>query len=69
MVANFTICTYGVNQDFRFVEGIWLHRNPKKTCSELPSYISTMVNIMVFILHGSSLYYAHIWRKSRISIC
>ena len=58
MVALFTMRTYGVNQVFRFVEGIWLHRkscqvsfNFRKrpillytcaTCSELPSYISTM---------------------------
>ena len=26
MVAHFTMRTYGVNQAFRFVEGIWLHR-------------------------------------------
>ena len=26
MVAHFTLRTYGVNQEFRFVEGIWLHR-------------------------------------------
>ena len=48
----------GVNQVLRFVEGIWLHRKSRQilkflsenicilfmcaTCSELPSYISTM---------------------------
>ena len=26
MVAHFTTRTYGVNQKFRFDEGIWLHR-------------------------------------------
>ena len=26
MVAHFTMGTYGVNQEFRFDEGIWLHR-------------------------------------------
>ena len=26
MVAYFTMRTHGVNQAFRFVEGIWLHR-------------------------------------------
>ena len=26
IVAHFTMCTYGVKQIFRFVEGIWLHR-------------------------------------------
>ena len=26
MVAHFTMRTHGVNQAFRFVEGIWLHR-------------------------------------------
>ena len=53
--------TSWVNQAFRFVEGIWLHRKSRQihffrqrpillqictTCSELPSCISTMVNIM-----------------------
>ena len=58
MVAHFTMRTYGVHQTFRFVEGIWLHRESRQirkknwkrpishnTCatySELPSYISTM---------------------------
>ena len=47
MVAHFTMRTYRVNQAFRFVEGIWLHRKSrpirffslekdmKKTCSQL----------------------------------
>ena len=26
MVAHFTVRTHGVNQAFRLVEGIWLHR-------------------------------------------
>ena len=26
MVAHFTMRTHGVNQAFRFVEGIWFHR-------------------------------------------
>ena len=26
MVAHFTMRTHGLNQAFRFVEGIWLHR-------------------------------------------
>ena len=26
MVAHFTVRTHGVNQAFRFFEGIWLHR-------------------------------------------
>ena len=26
MVANFTMRTYGVNQEIRFAEGIWLGR-------------------------------------------
>ena len=59
MVAHFTMRTHGVNQAFRFVEGIWLHRKsheirkkiPKRpilyhtcaTCSELPFYVSTMI--------------------------
>ena len=58
MVAHFTMRTYGVNEAFRFVEGTWLHRKSHQirffvrkrpilhhtfaTCSELPSYISTM---------------------------
>ena len=27
MFAHFTMRTYRVNQEFRFAEGIWLHRN------------------------------------------
>ena len=58
MVADFAMRTYGVNQAFRLVEGILLHRksrqiqfffrkrtnlhHPCAACSELPSYISTM---------------------------
>ena len=55
MVAHFTMCTNGVNQAFRFVEGIWLHRKSRQIREEtekayftsyvrnmLPSYISTM---------------------------
>ena len=55
-----TMRTYGVNPTFRFVEGIWIHRNSRQirrkkksewtyfnytcaTCSEIPSYISTMI--------------------------
>ena len=30
MVAHFTIRTYGVNQEFRFGEGIWLHRKSRQ---------------------------------------
>ena len=30
MVAHFIICTHGVNQAFRFVEGIWLHRKSRQ---------------------------------------
>ena len=56
MVAKSTVRTYGVNQDFQCVEGIWLHRNSRQihffrkypillnmcaTYSELPSYIRT----------------------------
>ena len=58
MVVQNTVRTHRVNQVFRFVEGIWLHRKSREiqfflrkrlillhtctTCSELPSYISTM---------------------------
>ena len=61
MVADFTRRTYGVNQAFRYVEGIWLHRKSRQikklfrkrrilhhmcaTCPELPSYISTINKI------------------------
>ena len=31
MVAHFTIRTHGVNEAFRFVEGIWLHRKIYQT--------------------------------------
>ena len=30
MVAHFTLRTYGVNQEFRFAEGIWLHRKSRR---------------------------------------
>ena len=30
MVAHYTMRTYGVNQVFRFVEGIWLHRKSRQ---------------------------------------
>ena len=30
MVAHFTMRTHGVNQAFRFVEGIWLHRKRRQ---------------------------------------
>ena len=61
MVAHFTLRKYGVKQAFRFFEGIWLHRKSRQirffrkrpilhhtcaTCSELPSYISTMGRIL-----------------------
>ena len=57
MVAHFTMRTYGVNEEFRFVESIWLHRKSRQsrffserpilhhTCatySELSSYVSTI---------------------------
>ena len=58
MVAHFTMRTYGVNQEFRFAEGIWLHRKSRQirfffgkdlslhhtcaTCSEQPSHIKTI---------------------------
>ena len=55
MVAHFTIRTYGVNQAFQFVDGIWLHRKSRQirktskkipilhhTCAELPSFISSL---------------------------
>ena len=57
MVAHFTMRTYELNQAFRFVEGIWIHRKSRQirkkrkrlilhhlctTYSELPSYISIM---------------------------
>ena len=34
MVAHFTLRTHGVNQAFRFVEGIWLHRKSHQIVSE-----------------------------------
>ena len=58
MVVHFTMRTYGVNKELRFVEGIWLHKKESPspifcsemtflhhtcaTCSELPSKLSTM---------------------------
>ena len=68
MVAHFTLRTYVVNQKFRFVEGIWLHRQSRQvpfifrklpilhhmceTCTELPSYISTMMYDGPFSMFG-----------------
>ena len=59
MVAHFTLRTDGVNRAFRFAEGIRLPRRSRQfrnfsrkrhilhhtcsTCSELPSYISTVI--------------------------
>ena len=64
MVAHFTMRTYGVNLEFRFVEGISVHRKSRKirvfswkcpilhhtcaTCSELPSYMSTMTMLLFY---------------------
>ena len=52
MVAHFTMRTYGIHQEVRFVEGICkLSSNPKylsilhhtcAICPEIPSFISTM---------------------------
>ena len=66
MVAHFTMRTDGVNQASRFVEGIWLHRKSRQIqdenrkrpilhhtcaiCSELPSYICTMVRIVLIMM-------------------
>ena len=30
MVTHFTMRTYGVNQAFQFVNGIWIHRNSRQ---------------------------------------
>ena len=30
MIAHFTMRTHGVNQAFRFVKGIWLHRKSRQ---------------------------------------
>ena len=48
MVAHYTMRTYGVNQVFRFVEGIWfksdfLSENTYFTSYVLPPYVSTML--------------------------
>jgi len=39
MVAHFTMRTYGVNQAFQFIEGIWLHRKESN-----PGFISNKAN-------------------------
>ena len=49
MVAQNAVRTYGLNQVFRFVKGIWLHQKRPQihTCAtyaRLPSYISTMIS-------------------------
>ena len=64
MVAHFITRTYGVNQAFRFVEGICLHRKSRQirfffgkylfhmcaTFSELPPYISTRLQRVFYFL-------------------
>ena len=62
MVTHFTMRTYGVNQAFQFVNGIWIHRNSRQirfllkrpvllyiraTSSELPYHTRTM-NILAW---------------------
>ena len=63
MAAHFTLRTYGVNKEFRYFEGCWLHRKSRQlqkknrkrpishhtcaTCSELPSYISTILQAVI----------------------
>ena len=43
MVAHFTMRTYGVNPEFGFDEGIWLHRQSGQIrFFEQPSNIKTM---------------------------
>ena len=47
MVADSTMRTYGVNQEYRFVGGIWLHRKSRQIrfFSEItyfPSYVRNM---------------------------
>ena len=67
--------TYGINQVFRFGEGNWPHRkssqirnfvrkrpillNTCATCSELPSYISTVDNIREMYVPGSVRTWSH----------
>ena len=66
MVGHFNMRTYGVNQEFRFVEGIRLHRKSRQirnnfrkrpildhicaTFFELPSYISTMMLMEIILV-------------------
>ena len=54
MVAHNTVRIYKVNQVFRFVEGIWLHRQSRKipislhtcaTCTELQSYLYNIIGV------------------------
>ena len=65
MVGHFTMRTYGVNQEYRLVEGIWLHQKGSQirvfsgnyrflihTCatrSDLPCYISTMPLQLIYL--------------------
>ena len=41
MVAHFTMRTYGVNLEFRFDEGIWLHRKS----GQIPIFTSCVRNV------------------------
>ena len=76
MVAQNTLRPYGIKQEFRFVEGIWLHRMSRRIriyfgkdlpyfiCAQhgfgLPCYISTMDRIMT-ILSPKNFTFLQIW--------
>ena len=75
MVAHFTMRTYGVNQEFRFAEGIWLHRKSLQirnfsektflhhTCetfSEQPSHMKTMVSSVTDKVANREEFFMHI---------
>ena len=58
MVAQNMLRTYGVNQEFRFVEGIWLHRHRGK----IRFLFQKKTKLFIFIL-GENLFYLVLTKK------
>ena len=51
MIAHFTMRTHEVNQAFRFVEGIWLHRKRRQILNYFGKDRDTIVSF------GKDLFY------------
>ena len=55
MVAQNTVRLYGVNQVFRLVEGIWLHRQSRRIRffirKDLFTYLLLLIYLRLILLH------------------